>query len=96
MGQQYVELQKAQKLGTKLIGPDGKIIQPFSHQEKPKSPLSSGKSKDNLEKSINAPKESIPSTCSSYETRNVCPRCSKEFSSLSNVYRHLINGRKYM
>ena len=32
MGEQYVDLQKAQQLGTEVIGPDGRILNP-SHQD---------------------------------------------------------------
>lgn len=93
MGQQYVDLQKAQKLGTSLLGPDGKTIHRFNHHEKSNFPLSHGKCKDNLEKSITKGKESVSSTYTTSETRKICPRCMKEFSSLSNTYRHLINGK---
>ena len=95
MGQQYVDLLKAQQQSTKLLGPDGKIIHPFNHQENSKLPLSAGKVKNNLEKIINNPKENVSSICTTSETRNICPRCMKEFSSLSNTYRHLINGKEY-
>ena len=101
MGQQYVDLQKAQMLGTELIGPDGKIIAPsglnfFMNQDrdskKPKLAFCSEKNKDSVEKKVNKAKENI--LCSVEEwNRFICPRCTKAFSSLSNTYRHLINGK---
>ena len=93
MGQQYVNLQKAQKLGTSLLGPDGKIIHPFNPHEKSNLLLSRGKCKDNLEKTITKEKKSVAGPCTTSEARYICPRCTKEFSSLSNTYRHLINGK---
>ena len=106
MGQQYVDLLKAQQLGTELLGPDGKIMHPSSDNSmtnsncdtiKSKLALSSGNNKGSLEKNSTKTKENISSTCSTEETQYVCPRCAKtkSFSSLSNTYRHLINGKTF-
>ena len=101
MGQQYVELQKAQKLGTHLLGPDGKIIYP-SYYDSWTAGNSSTKANsiaiasngldvsDNIES--NKPMESSESSPNVGERQFICPRCSKEFSSCSNTYRHLVNG----
>ena len=101
MGQQYVELQNAQKLGTHFLGPDGKIIYPSvydswtadSSNNKARSMVSVFKGIDVSDKTAsNKPKESSNSSPNAGETQYLCPRCSKEFSSVSNTYRHLVNG----
>jgi len=103
MGQQYVELQKAQKLGSHFLGPDGKIIYPSFYDSwtadnsnnKASSMVSASKGVDVSDKNAsNKPKESSNSSPNAGETQYLCPRCSKEFSSVSNTYRHLVNGIK--
>ena len=91
MGQQYNDLQKAQKLGTHLLGPDGKIIYPSSHE--PWTANDPTKGKELSEKTMNKVKDSPVNSGDGVEKINVCPRCDKEFTSCSNVYRHLINGK---
>ena len=101
MGHQYAELQKARKLGTHFLGPDGKIIYP-SHYDTWASGDSNNKRNlfshdsegdDVLEKNkINSLKESSRCSPNAAQTHYICPRCSKEFSSVSNTYRHLVNG----
>ena len=91
MGQQYNDLQKAQKLGTHLLGPDGKIIYPSSHE--PWTTNDPTKGKELSEKTMNKVKDSPVNSGDGVEKINVCPRCDKEFTSCSNVYRHLINGK---
>lgn len=101
MGHQYVELQKAQKLGTHFLGPDGKIIYPSLYDSwtgdnsnnQANSIVSASKSIDVLDKNAtNKIKESSNSSPNAGERQLLCPRCSKEFSSVSNTYRHLVNG----
>jgi uncharacterized C2H2 Zn-finger protein len=100
MGQQYAELQKAQKLGTHLLGPDGKILLPscydplkmneFGTRYKPT--LHDSRENDVSDKNMGSKtRESPNSSTTATETQYICPRCSKEFSSVSNTYRHLVN-----
>ena len=101
MGQQYVDLQKAQKLSTHFLGPDGKIIYPSyydswtagssSNKSNSIAPASNGIDvSDNM--ASNKSMESSDSSPNAGERQFICPRCSKEFSSCSNTYRHLVNG----
>ena len=96
MGEQYADLQKAQLLGTEVLGPDGKILNPSHHDTLTVD--------DFIAKSLSS--QSTPRDNGTYDSSMVnengsdstgdkfyaCPRCSKEFSSCSNVYRHLVNG----
>ena len=100
MGQQYAELQQAQRLGSHLLGPDGKIIYPSSYDARTfddcvntsKSPSSTGKEIPDLEKTPNRLND-VANASTASEMMKVCPKCKKEFSSLSNTYRHLVNGK---
>ena len=94
IGEQYADLQKAQQLGTEVLGPDGKILNP-SHQDTltvddfiEKS--LSNQSPDNYTMDSNSGNENDSNATG--DKFYACPRCSKEFSSCSNVYRHLVNG----
>ena len=96
MGEQYVDLQKAQQLGTEVIGPDGRILNP-SHQDTltvddfiAKSLSAQSSPRDNYTLDSSMVNENGSDT--SGDKFYACPRCSKEFSSCSNVYRHLVNG----
>ena len=94
MGEQYADLQKARQLGTQLLGPDGRILNP-SHQD-------TLTVDDFIAKSLSP--QATPNYMSDSNMSNeegtggtgdrffACTRCSKEFSSCSNVYRHLVNG----